>query len=345
MATFKIVVRKKRADGFYPVYIRIVHRSRMGYIKTDKLITEKQILKSGEIKDAVVNEYCAKEILRYTDLLNRKDCSSYSVMEVIDYLTHSDEDVSFSEYAAKHVSKMVNEGHARNAKNYQLAVNHLERYMGSNNIMFGQLTTTVLKKWIDSLTRTNRAKEMYPTCIRQIFKRAIIDLNDEERDIIHIKYNPWMKIQIPKPKSDTSMKRAISAEACREFFNSPLPESKMILSLPELGRDVALLSLCLGGINTVDLYELKKKDYKNGIIGYKRAKTRHCRRDEAYMEMRVEPFIRPIFDKYLSGEDDEYLFFFHSRYCDCDSFNANVNHGIRRICKHMGMDREDFYSF
>jgi len=26
MATFKVVVRKKRADGFYPMYIRVVHR-------------------------------------------------------------------------------------------------------------------------------------------------------------------------------------------------------------------------------------------------------------------------------------------------------------------------------
>lgn len=63
MATFKVVVRKKRADGFYPVYIRVVHRSRMGYIKTDKLITDKQITKNGEIKDIVVNEYCSREIL------------------------------------------------------------------------------------------------------------------------------------------------------------------------------------------------------------------------------------------------------------------------------------------
>ena len=29
MATFKVVVRKKRTDGFYPVYIRVVHRSRI----------------------------------------------------------------------------------------------------------------------------------------------------------------------------------------------------------------------------------------------------------------------------------------------------------------------------
>lgn len=76
----------------------------------------------------------------------------------------------------------------------------------------------------------------------------------------------------------------------------------MVSPLPELGRDIALLSLCMGGINTIDLYELKKKDYKNGIIGYKRAKTRHSRRDEAYMEIRIEPFIQDTFNKYLSTD-------------------------------------------
>ena len=80
MTTFKVVVRKKRADGFYPVYIRVVHRSRMGYIKTDKLITDKQITKNGEIKDIVVNEYCSREILRYSDMINRKDVSNYFVL-------------------------------------------------------------------------------------------------------------------------------------------------------------------------------------------------------------------------------------------------------------------------
>lgn len=344
MATLKAVVRKKRADGFYPVYIRIVHRSRMGYIKTDKLITDKQILKSGEIKDAVVNEYCSRLILHYTDLINRQDISNYSVVELIEYLTRSDEDVCFSDYANLHIDRMIKEGHARNAKNYRLAVNHLERYLGTNHIMFGQLTSAVLKRWIESLSQTNRAKEMYPTCVRQIFKKAILELNDEERDIVRIKFNPWLKIAIPK--SDSTMKRAISAEACREFFNRPLPKSKMISPLPELGRDVALLSLCIGGINTVDLYELKKKDYNNGIIGYKRAKTRHSRKDEAYMEMRIEPFIQDTFNKYLSkDENDEYLFVFHSRYRDYDSFNANVNGGIRKICKAMGMAKEDCYCY
>lgn len=342
MTTFKAVVRKPRSDGFYAVYIRVVHNRKPAYIKTDKIIDAQHISKKGDFTDPVVNEFCASLIRRYIDRLNRIDASLWDVSEVIEYITKADEEVSFSEYAKKHIAKIENEGRLRSAKNYKLAVAHLERFIGSTNVAFSQLTTAVLKKkWLQYLSRTNRAKESYPICVRQIFKNAVIELNDEERGLIRIKFNPWTKIQIPK--SDTSMKRAISAEACREFFSSPLPKSNMILSLPELGRDVALLSLCLGGINTVDLYELKKKDYKNGIIGYKRAKTRHCRRDEAYMEMRVEPFIQPIFDKYLSGEDDEYLFMFHRRYCD--SFNANVNHGIRRICKHMGMDVEDYYCF
>ena len=71
----------------------------MGYIKTDKLITDKQITKNGEIKDIVVNEYCSREILRYSDMINRKDVSNYSVAELIEFLIHSDEEICFSDYA------------------------------------------------------------------------------------------------------------------------------------------------------------------------------------------------------------------------------------------------------
>ena len=32
------MVRKPRTDGFYSVYIRIVHNRKPGYIKTDKIV-------------------------------------------------------------------------------------------------------------------------------------------------------------------------------------------------------------------------------------------------------------------------------------------------------------------
>lgn len=129
---------------------------------------------------------------------------------------------------------MINSGHDRNAKNYKMAVQSLERYLGTNQIMFSHLSSTVLRSWIKSLMTKARCKEMYPICVRQIFKAAILELNDEEKGIIRIKFNPWLKVSIPK--ADKAKQKAISAEACREFFNRPLPKSKMLSPLLEFGR-------------------------------------------------------------------------------------------------------------
>lgn len=341
MATFKTCVQKQRVDGFYPVYIRVTHNRKQGYIKTTKVVEKKSVSKTNEVRDVAVLSYCDNLIKSYNQRLNEQPIAQWTLKEVLAFLQTEESDASFSDYAKVHIARMVNEGHERNSKNYKLAVAHLERYMGTTQIMFSYLTTAVLQRWIGTLSQKKRAKEMYPVCVRQIFKAALIELNDEERGVCRIKFNPWLKIQIPK--SDTAEQRAISAEACREFFNRPLPESKMISSLPELGRDVAKLVLCLGGINTVDLFNMRKSDYRHGALCYKRAKTRHSRRDEAYIEMRVEPFIMSVFEKYLAPEGDEYLFNFHERYCDSDSFSANVNNGIKKICKDMGMQKEDYY--
>lgn len=341
MATFKTCVQKQRVDGFYPVYIRVTHNRKQGYIKTTKVVEKKSVSKTNEVRDVAVLSYCDNLIKSYNQRLNEQPIAQWTLKEVLAFLQTEESDASFSDYAKVHIARMVNEGHERNSKNYKLAVAHLERYMGTTQIMFSYLTTAVLQRWIGTLSQKKRAKEMYPVCVRQIFKAALIELNDEERGVCRVKFNPWLKIQIPK--SDTAEQRAISAEACREFFNRPLPESKMISSLPELGRDVAKLVLCLGGINTVDLFNMRKSDYRHGALCYKRAKTRHSRRDEAYIEMRVEPFIMSVFEKYLAPEGDEYLFNFHERYCDSDSFSANVNNGIKKICKDMGMQKEDYY--
>ena len=175
------------------------------------------------IKDIVVNEYCSREILRYSNMINRKDVSNYSVAELIEFLIHSDEEICFSDYATKFINRMASEGHERNAKNYRLAVNHLERYLGTTRVMFTHLSSSVLTRWINSLSLTNRAKEMYPTCLRQIFKRVTIELNDEERGIVRIN---TIHVKVSIPKSDSTVQRAISAEACREFFNRPYRKQK-----------------------------------------------------------------------------------------------------------------------
>lgn len=342
MATFKATVRGERADGFMQVYIRVTHNRAHGYIKTDKMVTRKELGRNKEINDPFVMNYCTALIMQYNDMLNRKDIGNWTVAEVVEFLVRGSDDVCFSDYARLHIDRLIDNGQIRTSSNYRLALQHMERFFGTTKVMFSHLTSMQVNRWISSLGQTHRAKEMYPVCMRQVFRAAVDELNDYDNGIIRIRTNPWVKVKIPQ--SDRTEKKAISAEDCRLFFSAPLPETRCVLPLPELGRDVAKMVLCLAGINTIDLYELRKSDYRDGVICYKRAKTKKFRRDDAYFEIRVEPFVRPLIEKYLSEEGDDHLLNFASRFSSADSFNANVNSGIKQVCRSMGIPKERWYS-
>ncbi len=341
MATLKACVQKARKDGFFPVYIRVTHNRSSLYIKTDKMVTKRELSKSKDITDPVVMQFCSKLIIDYNSKLNAVDTRNWTARMVVDYLEKGDEDVCFSDYARRHIDRLIDNGQERNARNYQLALQHMERFFGTTKVKFSQLTSTNMANWIKSLAHTNRAKEMYPVCMRQVFRAAIAELNDYDLGLIRIKTNPWVKVKIPQ--ADRPEQRAISAEDCRRFFAAPLPDSRMKSPLPELGRDVAMMVLCLAGINTVDLYNLHKNDYHGGIIHYRRAKTMRSRSDGAYFEMRVPEIVKPLFEKYASAPGSDWLFCFHDRHTTSDSFSANVNIGIRKICESMGMEKDEWY--
>ena len=343
MAILTICVNKqrKRKDGCYSVYIRVAHNGKSVYMPTDKVVGAKGLSSSMEVIDPFVLKPLSSQIVSWLDALNRQDISAWTARQVMDFLKNLNEDLIFSDYGRKHIDRMIDRGQERNAKNYQLALQHMERYFGTTQVKFAQLTSVNVNKWIATLSGTARAKEMYPVCIRQIFRAAIDELNDYDNGILRIKTNPWGKVKIPA--ADRPNKKAITAEACRAFFAAPLPETRMIDPLPELGRDVAMMVLCLAGMNTVDIYNLRKQDYHGGIIHYKRAKTTRLRTDDAYIEMRVPEIIKPLFEKYRAGEHTDRLFRFCDRFSSSDSFGSNVNTGIKQICKSMGMPRECWY--
>lgn len=344
MPTFKIVVQKQRTDGYWPVYIRVIHHRSSAFMKTDKMVDSKGIVKSTkEIKDPFVRKACDILIIDYIDRLNKVDISTWSAQDIVKFLKEGTSDVCFSDYARQYQTKMIQEGHARNARTYELAYQHLERYAGTNKVMFSHLTSTFITGWIKSLSSTARAKEQYPVCIRQIFKQALVEYNDYDTGLIRITTNPWPKVKIPK--CDTPRQRAITMEECRAFFTAPLPESDRKYPLSELGRDVAMMIICLAGINTVDLFYLEKKNYHDGIICYERRKTRAARADNAYFEIRVPNILQPFIDKYLDKTDSPFLLNFHKRLSSYDSFNANVNIGIRQICeKVLNIEKGKCYS-
>lgn len=132
MATLKICVQKPRSDGYYHVYIRVTHRGRQAYIRTDKMVTQKGLSRAGEVTDKFVLKTLSETLVEYNDRLNRKDISKWDVKQVVEFLKSGDDDIDFSAYARRHIDKMIDSGMARTAKNYEYALNHLEKYAGTN---------------------------------------------------------------------------------------------------------------------------------------------------------------------------------------------------------------------
>ena len=137
--------------------------------------------------------------------------------------------------------------------------------------------------------------------MREVYKAARREFNDEERGILKLK-NPWSNVTIPR--SDVPEKRAIPASKLRAFFNVVPDRSRFTNPLMEVGQDVALISFCMCGLNAVDIFNAKKEQYDGCIFHYERQKTRSVRSDRGYFEVRVPAFLKPTFEKYLSTDSN-----------------------------------------
>lgn len=343
MATFKACIKTQRNDGLFAVFIRITHNRAARYINTGKTIDKSKVRK-GEIKDITLLSYCSNLIKQYSERLNTVDITNWTANDIVAYLQNIDEDISFSKYARKYVRDMaVNRGMERNSKNYKWAYQSLEKFAGTDDIMFSRLTTKFIQDWIKTLESTSRAKEMYPICIRMIYNAGLEEYNDYDRNIIRIKLQPFRKIEIPK--ADVPEKRALSIDVLRAFFNGKNPETKLKASLPELSKDIAEMVFCLAGMNTADIFELRKSNLKEGMLCYQRQKTKKFRRDGAYLEIKIPERIIPLFNKYMDDEDSEYLLNFNKRYQDSNCFNINVNHGLKAYCEYNKLPKMCIYNF
>ena len=326
MATFKTVVQNKRADGYYVVYIRLTHNRKVIYLKTDKMVNDKGITAKKEVKDTFVLNSCLSTITGWIEKLNKVEHEKWTAEQVRDYLLQDDEDISFSDFSRSYIETLRDSYMPNSIKRYEAALHSLEVYANTTNIKFSELTTKFINGWIESMNDTKRIKMLYPILIKRLFNEGVKYYNDYDTDLMRIKRNPWVKVEIPK--SDIPEKKAITMEDCRAFFALQADSCK-----EQQAIDVCKMIFCLAGINTTDLFNMKKTDYYDGIIHYERKKTRNKRADKAYIEMRVPDMLIPTFNKYSTDENDKYLFNFHKYYVGTESLSTSLSYALHRLCK------------
>lgn len=238
--------------------------------------------------------------------------------------------MNFFAFADDYLSKTEIKG----KKNYVTMLNSLQRYnMGLRTLPFDSVTFSFLQGYSLSLKDKPRAQSLYLGALRHIYKQACLMYNDDDNTYLSPTLFDRFKVPRQKPKGQ----RALPVDVLREFFSFPAETGR-----EELARDCCMLSLCLMGTNSVDLYNAKT--YKDGKLIYERTKTKDRRSDSARIEIEVHDIIKPIFEKYRST-DGRHVFSFADRYADPQQFNRAINIGLKGIGKRMGVDGLQFYQF
>ncbi len=356
MADFKITTRIKKEERslsrlVVPVYISVAHNGETKYIKTNFKATEKKLRRiknrvgedDFEIKDQFILKECYDIIDEYVNRCNRLKIENMTCGELIAILKKNNSEISFTQFAQSFIDNMINSGRERPARNYQSALNSLMGYSKKSNLNFTDITSKLLNEWIISLMNLKTAKRAYPAAIKKIFEDGLLNYNDYDRGFIQITHDPFKRVKIPRVS--LPQKRNTDINSLRVLFNAELPDTAIYNGLEFISRekqaqDVALLILCLAGINVADLYELKSNNLmkirENNTeteywkLCYNRKKTRDKREDSAYIEIMVPDKIKPLFSKY---QGKNYLFDFAERYAQEENFCKSVNMGLKKIGK------------
>lgn len=341
MTTFDIVVRSIKLNGWGKVCIRVTNNRKIGYISTNLSVEKRNVINS-KVTDTFVLSELHPTVKKYTERCARINTDNMTVSEIIELVTSSDLDVSFSEYCSKYIDDMMRKKRSEQAiSNYKVAVNSISKFIGKENILFKDINRTVAEKYIESLSETRRAKNLYPVCISAIIESAIRNYNRPEEDVILIKYNPFKLVKIPS--NTNPINKAIPIATLHEIFNADTSTSKSKITA-ERSRDVCILIFFLAGINVPDLYNAKKSDYDGETLRYNRTKTRKSRTDDAYFEVPIRPEIKHIIDKYQGNGD--YLFNFRDEIkSGAKSFLKTIDTGLKFLCDELNINKVSSYDF
>lgn len=330
MATITYKIEEPKKDKTRKVSITLSHKGIRKRIHTNIIIKECDLTKQGKIKSDSLKRNIEDTINTLKNRLYEIETSlgnkDADIEWIYSQLTGNVKTLDFFEYTRKWVEKSNNKGKG----NYSIMLNSLYRFLKSDTLSFSDINYNLLNNYKDYLTGHPRAQSLYLGCMRHIFNEAIREYNMDDNKVIT--NNPFNSFIIPKSVSMTK-NRIISDDNLIKLFN--FHGTRRV----GMARDCYILSFCLIGMNSVDLYECTS--YSNGVLAYDRAKTRDRRTDNAHIEIAVPNIIKPLFDKY---KGDSRVFNFYKKYSNAANFNKHINKGLHIIADILGIPHFDFYS-
>ena len=363
MLTIKAEIKKSelKVDGTYNVKIRFTLDRKVKRLSTNLFITSKDLTKSLKFKeDTSIKRAIDRLVLYYREQCFKLqlDQNHYSLDEIIEFLNGEQEKqqtIDFIKFSREWIASTTIKG----APNYTTAINALVRFIGKEELDINLITLDFLESFKAFLNKereirtkrlmqqgkrvpSNRSLSLYLISIKKLFNEAKKKYNKKEKNLILIPNSPFMELEIPK--QEATRKRAISADIIKKLWKLPYKDMKKGYKSTchyNLAKDCFILSFCLMGINSADLYNATEME--GYTIVYNRTKTKDRRLDKAQMKVDIPRLILPLVEKY-KDKTGKRLFNFYQYYADEKDFNKAINYGLKEIGTILEIDDLEYYA-
>ena len=281
--------------------------NRKGRLKNDSPIYKKvrEMMRTVESEYITLDTFLTGERLTAADALTR--------------MHHTDIPTFFT-YAEHWLERAEMKG----KKNYLTAIRNFRTFT-KGDIPFSAFSHLLICDYLYTLRDRPRAQTLYLSAIKHIYREAEKDYG----------VTPFSSFRIDQPRQKQSQHRALDVNTIRRIFSYNPPTSRS-----RLAKDCAILSFCLCGTNSADLFTAPP--IKRNILAYDRTKTKDSRQDSAHIEIDIPQQVRELVFEYKGATR---AFSFHTRYKDLASFNKHLNIGLKRIQDDLGLERLTFYAF
>ena len=357
----EIVKIQRQSNECFTVRLRFTLNRKMKRVSTSLFATPKDLTKDFKIKsssplkrevNALIQSYQSKCAKLQIEL------NHYTIDEVMDYLNdeqQKQQTINFIKFSREWIASSTIKG----ASNYTTAINALVRFVGKEELDVNLITLEFLeqfkafligerdartKKLIQQGKRvpSNRSLSLYLISIKKLFNEAKRKYNKKDKNLILIPNSPFEDFKIPK--QEATRKRAIPADIIKKVWKLPYKNIKKGYKSTcryNLAKDCFILSFCLIGINSADLYNAT--EMKGNTIIYNRTKTKARRLDGAKMMVEIPKMVQPLIDKYKDSTGKR-LFNFYQYYGDEKTFNKAINSGLKEIGAILEVDDLEYYA-
>ena len=363
MLTIKAEIKRSelKVDGTYNVKIRFTLDRKVKRLSTNLFVTQQDLTKSLKFKeDTSIKREIDRLVLYYREqcLKLQLDQNHYSLDEIIEFLNGEQEKqqtIDFIKFSREWIASTTIKG----APNYTTAINALVRFVGKEELDVNLITLDFLEQFKaflikerDARTKklmqqgkrvtSNRTLSLYLVSIKKLFNEAKRKFNKKDKNLILIPNSPFEDFKIPK--QEATRKRAIPADIIKKVWKLPYKEMKKGYKSTcryNLAKDCFILSFCLIGINSADLYNATKM--RGNTIIYNRTKTKARRLDGAKMMVDIPKIVNPLIDKYKDSLGKRLLNFYQF-YGDEKTFNKAINSGLKEIGSILEVDDLEYYA-